>query len=347
MTRPDDWHVHLRDGAYLKDTVADISRYLGRAIVMPNLESPIESVVQAGAYRDRITSLVPSNASFSPLMSIYLTDATTPTTVVEASESDFVHAIKLYPAGVTTNSSSGVSTVEHLYPVFEAMEESGMVLAIHGEVSDSSVDIFDREKVFIDRHLRQLAGRFRSLKIVFEHITTQEAVDFVTDSPANIGATITAHHLIYNRNHLLSGRIRPIYYCLPVLKRDTHQRALVAAATSGNASFFLGSDSAPHPRTAKEDACGCAAGAYTAHATIELYAEVFDGADALDRLEGFASHYGADFYGLPRNSDRITLRDDAWRVPSVNTLGADQMIPVRAGEEIGWSVDPQGVSHER
>lgn len=338
ITRPDDWHVHLRDGAYLPSTVQDISRYFGRAIIMPNLEAPVETAAQAGEYRARIISLVPEERSFVPLMTLYLTDRTTPQTVVDASQSGFVHAMKLYPAGVTTNSAAGVSGIEQLYPVFEAMQEHQVVLAVHGEVADDTIDIFDRERVFIDRHLKDISIKFPALQIVFEHITTSDAVAFVRESADNVAATITVHHLLYNRNHLLAGGMKPIFYCLPIPKRDVHQQALVEAATSGHASFFLGTDSAPHPRSAKEDACGCAAGAYTAHAAIELYAEVFSAAGSLDQLEAFASHHGPDFYGLTRNNDQITLQELPWDVPTVMPFADDELIPIRANEQVQWSV---------
>lgn len=338
ITRPDDWHVHLRDGAYLSSTVRDISRYFGRAIIMPNLETPVESAVQAGEYRDRIISLVPDGSNFTPLMTLYLTDRTSPQTVTEASQSGFVHAMKLYPAGVTTNSAAGVKAIEQLYPVFEAMQEQHVVLAVHGEVADDTVDIFDRERVFIDRHLSEISVKFPALKIVFEHITTSDAVAFVQESADNVAATITVHHLLYNRNHLLANGLKSVFYCLPILKRDVHQRALIEAATSGHKSFFLGTDSAPHPRSAKEDACGCAAGSYTAHAAIELYAEVFATMDSLDQLEAFASHHGPDFYGLARNNDQITLQESPWEVPALLPFAGDELIPIRANEQVHWSV---------
>lgn len=339
INRPDDWHVHLRDGPYLKDTVRDVARYFGRAVVMPNLVPAITNVELASEYQQRIRSVIPEGSVFSPLMTLYLTDDTTPQMVLDASASGLIHAMKLYPAGVTTNSAAGVNSLEALYPVFEAMSESGMVLAVHGEVADESVDIFDREAVFIDRHLRGIHERFPYLRIVFEHITTRDAVDFVRQTSNHVGATITAHHLLYNRNHLLSGGMKPIYYCLPVLKRDIHQRALIDAAVSGDPSFFLGTDSAPHPRSAKENACGCAAGAYTAHAAIELYAEIFDEQGALDALEAFASHFGPDFYRLPRNQETITLQEQSWKVPPLLSFGTDELVPIRADDSIHWSVD--------
>ncbi|HAK51290.1 MAG TPA: dihydroorotase [Gammaproteobacteria bacterium] len=338
ITRPDDWHVHLRDDCYLKTTVEDISRYFGRAIVMPNLDPPVVTVPDAKRYQDNIISVIPGGSSFTPLMTLYLTDQTTPEIVSEAKASGFIHAMKLYPAGVTTNSAAGVQAIDDLYPIFEAMQAHQLVLAVHGEVADDSVDIFDREKVFIDRHLTDICSTFPELKIVFEHISTQEAASFVTEASDNVAATITAHHLLFNRNHLLAGGMRPIYYCLPILKRDVHQQALIAAATSGDSSFFLGTDSAPHPRADKEHTCGCAAGAYTAHAAIELYTEVYDEADSLEHLEAFASLSGPDFYGLPRNQDTVTLIEEPWDIPMTQAFGEDELIPIRAGESIRWSV---------
>lgn len=336
--RPDDWHVHLRDGTYLKTTVHDISRYFGRAIVMPNLDPPVVNVADARAYYERITSLVPDESVFEPLMTLYLTDDTSEQTVMDARASGLVHAFKLYPAGATTNSAAGVDAIDALFPVFEAMQAEDMVLSIHGEVTDGAVDIFDREAVFIERHLKPICQQFPDLRIVLEHITTQEAVDFVREAGDKVAATITAHHLLYNRNDLLSDGLKPLYYCLPVLKRDRHQQALIEAATSGQSRYFLGTDSAPHPRSSKENACGCAAGCYTAHGALELYAEIFDQAGALGRLEGFASQFGADFYGLPRNTDTITLKEDPWQVPKALAFGGDELIPVRTAEKIKWSV---------
>jgi dihydroorotase len=338
IIRPDDWHVHLRDASYLKTTVEDISRYFGRAIVMPNLDPPVVTVGEAERYRDAIISFVPEDSSFMPLMTLYLTDQTTPEIVIEAKQSGFVHAIKLYPAGVTTNSAAGVQAIDNLYPIFEVMQTEQMVLAVHGEVADDSIDIFDREKVFIDRHLTDICATFPNLKIVFEHISTREAAAFVKEASTNVAATVTAHHLLFNRNDLLAGGMKPVYYCLPVLKRDLHQQALIAAVTSEDCSFFLGTDSAPHPRADKEQACGCAAGAYTAHAAIELYAEVFDEADCMNHLEAFASFRGPDFYGLTRNQDVITLTEQPWDVPERQSFGEDELIPIRAGESIRWSV---------
>lgn len=338
ITRPDDWHIHLRDGEALKDTVADAARYFGRAIVMPNLVPPVTNVSQARDYRDQIKSLVPADAAFEPLMTLYLTDEVTRDTVVQAAQSGFVRACKLYPAGVTTNSDAGVNTISQLYPVFEAMQEHRLPLCIHGEVADVSVDIFDREARFIDEELAPIVKQFPELPVIFEHITTREAANYVKDAPDNVGATITAHHLLYNRNDLLSGSIKPVYYCLPVLKRDVHQAALVEAATSGHPRFFLGTDSAPHPRSAKENACGCAAGCYTAHIAIELYAEVFDAVNKLEALEAFASFNGPDFYGLPRNTDTITLTKETWRAPESVALGGGDMVPLRGGEPVYWKV---------
>ncbi|MEH6584998.1 MAG: dihydroorotase [Halioglobus sp.] len=338
ITRPDDWHVHLRDGAALAQTCADMARYFGRVIVMPNLTPPVTSVAAAATYRDRIQAAM-NNAprQFEPLMVLYLTDQTDAAEIQLAAASDFVHAVKLYPAGATTNSDAGVAELEALFPVLAAMEEADLPLLIHGEVTDHDIDIFDREKVFIDRHLAPIAQRFPGLRIVFEHITTRDAVQFVRESNNNVAATITAHHLMFNRNDMLVGGIRPHYYCLPILKRNVHQNELMEAATSGNPKFFLGTDSAPHARGRKEADCGCA-GVYTGHAAIEFYAEVFDQLDALDKLEGFASHFGPDFYRLPRNSDTITLRREQWPVPTQLPLGEDSMTPLAAGESIAWRV---------
>lgn len=336
ITRPDDWHVHLRDGDVLKDTVRDISRYMGRAIIMPNLVPPVTDTSAALAYRDRILAAQPSE-TFSPLMVLYLTDNTTPDEIRKAKASGHVYAAKLYPAGATTNSDSGVTDIKKLLPTMEAMQELGMPLLIHGEVTKHDVDIFDREKVFLETVLAPIVAAMPNLKVVLEHITTKDAVDFVNNAGPNVGATITAHHLLYNRNHMLAGGIRPHFYCLPILKRNTHQEALIAAATSGSNKFFLGTDSAPHAKGKKEAACGCA-GSYTAHAAIELYAEVFELAGALDKLEGFASHNGPDFYGLPRNRDTITLTKQSWAVPDTMEFGADQVVPIRAGEQISWKV---------
>ena len=338
LTRPDDWHVHLRDGEYLDRTVNDVSRYFGRAIVMPNLVPPVTDLAKASDYHQRITSKLNDGNRFNPLMTLYLTDNTTPQMISEAKQSGLVYACKLYPAGATTNSASGVTDVKKLYPVFEQMEKDGMLLLIHGEVTDGDIDIFDREKIYIERILKPLLAAFPTLKVVLEHITTKDAVDFVMQSEATVAATITAHHLMYNRNHMLVGNIRPHYYCLPILKRNIHQQALIEAATSGDKRFFLGTDSAPHVKENKETACGCA-GSYTAHAAIELYAEVFEQADALDKLEAFASFNGPDFYGLPRNSDSITLVKKTWQVPSDYDFGESVVVPVKAEEEVSWQVE--------
>lgn len=336
ITRPDDWHIHLRDGEALEHTVRDASRYLGRAIIMPNLVPPVMSAEQALAYKERILEQVPTGNNFEPLMVLYLTDNTSPADIIAAKAAGIV-AAKLYPAGATTNSDSGVTDISNIYPALEAMEKQGMVFCLHGEVTDSSIDIFDREQRFIDSTLLQLNKDFPGLKMVLEHITTSEAADFVSAAGDNMAASITAHHLLYNRNHMLAGGIRPHYYCLPILKRSSHQQALIRAATSGNSKFFLGTDSAPHAQHAKENACGCA-GAYTAYAPIELYAEAFEDANALDKLEGFASHFGADFYGLARNTDTITLFKQDWQVPDQLNLGSQQLVPLRAGETLRWQV---------
>ncbi|WP_122376595.1 dihydroorotase, partial [Pseudomonas savastanoi] len=311
LLRPDDWHIHLRDGAVLPHTVADVARTFGRAIIMPNLVPPVRNAQQADAYRQRILAARPAGSRFEPLMVLYLTDQTTPEDIRTAKASGFVHAAKLYPAGATTNSDSGVTSIDKIFPALEAMAEVGMLLLVHGEVTRGEIDVFDREKVFIDEHLRRVVERFPTLKVVFEHITTGEAVQFVNEASANVAATITAHHLLYNRNHMLVGGIRPHFYCLPILKRNTHQASLLDAATSGSGKFFLGTDSAPHAQHAKENACGCA-GCYTAYAAIELYAEAFEQRNALDKLEGFASLHGPAFYGLPANQDTITLVRDEW-----------------------------------
>ncbi|MCB1916101.1 MAG: dihydroorotase [Rhodocyclaceae bacterium] len=336
ITRPDDWHLHLRDGDALSAVLPDSARRFARAIVMPNLKSPVTSVDAAGQYRTRILSALPPDLKFEPLMTLYLTDNTSPEEIRRARESGFVQAAKLYPAGATTNSDAGVTAIERLTPVLDAMQECGLVLCVHGEVTHADVDIFDRERVFIDRTLAPLATRFPGLRIVFEHITTAEAVAFVKAAGSQIGATITAHHLLLNRNAILAGGIRPHHYCLPVLKRERHREALVEAAASGDPRFFLGTDSAPHGRSTKEAACGCA-GCYTAHAALEFYAEAFERAGALDRLEAFASFHGADFYGLPRNSDRVTLVREPWQVPAaLEYLADDVLVPLRAGESVSW-----------
>ncbi|WP_085297386.1 dihydroorotase [Cognaticolwellia mytili] len=336
ITRPDDWHVHLRDGAALNTTVPDISRYFARAIVMPNLVPPVTNAELAREYHQRIMAASPSK-QFQPLMVLYLTDQTTAEDIKAAKASGIVYAAKLYPAGATTNSSSGVTSVDNIAPVLAAMEEENMPLLIHGEVTDHDVDIFDREAVFIDTILRPLVAKYSTLKIVLEHITTKNAVDFVKAAGDNVAATITVHHLLFNRNHMLVGGIRPHYFCLPILKRNIHQQALIEAATSGSEKFFLGTDSAPHPQHAKESACGCA-GSYTAHAAIELYAEAFEAAGALDKLEAFASLNGPKFYNLPVNTDKITLVKEEWPVPATMAFGNDEVVPIRANESIAWQV---------
>lgn len=337
LLRPDDWHIHLRDGAALAQTVGDAARTFGRAIIMPNLVPPVRNAAEADAYRQRILAARPAGSRFEPLMVLYLTDRTSAEEVRAAKASGFVHAAKLYPAGATTNSDSGVTSIDNIFHVLEAMAEVGLPLLVHGEVTRAEVDVFDREKRFIDEHLTRVVERFPTLKVVFEHITTGDAAAFVKAAPANVGATITAHHLLYNRNHMLVGGIRPHFYCLPILKRNTHQEALLDAATSGSPKFFLGTDSAPHARHTKEAACGCA-GCYTAYAAIELYAEAFEQRNALDKLEGFASFHGPDFYGLPRNSDRITLVREEWEAPAALPFGDYDVIPLRAGEKLRWRV---------
>lgn len=336
ITRPDDWHVHLRDGEVLADTVRDISRYNGRALIMPNTVPPVTTTEMAQAYQQRILAAQPS-PHFQPLMTLYLTDNTSPDEIRRAKASGIVVAAKLYPAGATTNSDSGVTDPKKIYPVLQTMQEEGLLLLVHGEVTTHDVDIFDREKTFLEQVLAPIVEDFPHLKIVLEHITTAEAVAFVKQAGDNVAATITAHHLLFNRNHMLVGGIRPHFYCLPILKRATHQDALVAAATSGNKKFFLGTDSAPHAQGQKESACGCA-GSYTAHAALELYAEVFDKNHKLENLEAFASHNGADFYGLPRNTDTVTLTKQAWPVPNTMPFGNNMVVPIRAGESIQWTV---------
>lgn len=337
ICRPDDWHVHLRDGAALAAVAPDTARRFARAIVMPNLKPPVTTVAQAEDYRRRILASLPSDTNFQPLMTLYLTEATTAQEIERASASGTVFAVKYYPAGATTNSQDGVRDLARVYPVLEAMQHHDLPLLLHGEVTDPAIDIFDRERVFIERHLIPLQERFPGLRMVLEHITTRDAVDFVTAAPANLAATITAHHLLMNRNALFAGGINPHHYCLPILKRETHRAALLQAATSGNARFFLGTDSAPHPRHAKETACGCA-GIYTAHAAIELYAEAFEQAGKLDRLEAFASFHGPDFYRLPRNRERVVLKKRPWTVPADITLGDATCVPMRAGKSVAWSL---------
>jgi dihydroorotase len=337
ITRPDDWHLHLRDGDALKAVLPDTANRFGRAIVMPNLRPPVTTTALAAEYRQRILDALPAGANFEPLMTLYLTDNTSAAEITRAKASGFVHGVKLYPAGATTNSDSGVSSLDACGEALEAMQESGMPLLVHAEVTDADVDVFDRERVFIDRHMQPLLTKYPGLKVVFEHITTKDAAEFVVSAPSNVAATITPHHLLMNRNAMFTGGIRPHHYCLPILKREEHRLALVSAATSGNPKFFLGTDSAPHAKSSKEAACGCA-GMYSAHAGIELYAEAFEAAGALDKLEGFASFYGADFYGLPRNTDQITLLKTAWNVPESITFAADVLVPLRAGQSIAWKM---------
>jgi dihydroorotase len=338
ITRPDDWHLHLRDGAALNAVVGATAREFARAIVMPNLKPPVTTVAQAMAYRERILAALPRGSTFEPLMTLYLTDNTTADEIVLARENGRVHAVKYYPAGATTNSDSGVTDLARCDQVLQAMQETGLPLLLHGEVTDPTVDIFDRESAFIDRVLIPLLKKYPQLRVVFEHITTREAAQFVVSQPGNVAATITAHHLRLNRNAIFAGGIRPHAYCLPVLKREIHRQTLVEAAVSGNPKFFLGTDSAPHARRDKESACGCA-GIYTAHAAIELYAEAFEAAAALDKLEGFGSFYGADFYGLQRNAAQVTLRRERWQVPQEMAFGVDTLVPLAAGETLGWKLD--------
>ncbi|SPB15153.1 dihydroorotase [Caballeronia novacaledonica] len=338
IARPDDWHLHVRDGATLAAVLPHTARQFGRAIIMPNLKPPVTTTELAGAYRERILAALPkagAAARFEPLMTLYLTDNTPPDEIRRAKDSGFVHGVKLYPAGATTNSDAGVTDLGKCAKTLEAMQETGMPLLVHGEVTDGDIDVFDREKVFIDRVMTPLRRDFPALKVVFEHITTKDAADYVREAQGPIGATITAHHLLYNRNIMLVGGMRPHYYCLPVLKRETHRVALVEAATSGNPRYFLGTDSAPHPKGLKEHACGCA-GCYTALHALELYAETFDKAGALDKLEGFASFHGADFYGLPRSAETVTLERGAWTLPAEFTAGDATIVPLRGGESIGW-----------
>jgi dihydroorotase len=334
ITRPDDWHLHLRDGAAMADVVPHTARQFARAIVMPNLKPPVTTAAQAVAYRERIQAAVPVGLNFTPLMTLYLTDNLPPDEIKRAKDAGVV-ALKLYPAGATTNSDAGVTDIRKTYKTLEAMQREGLLFLVHGEVTDSEIDLFDREAVFIDRVLQPLRRDFPELKIVFEHITTKEAAQYVAAGDARLGATITAHHLLYNRNAIFQGGIRPHYYCLPVLKREEHRRALVAAATGGNARFFLGTDSAPHPSQLKEHASGCA-GCYTALSALELYAEAFEAAGALHKLEAFASFNGADFYGLPRNKGTVRLRRQEWTVPEVLPFGGAPLKPLRAGEMLAW-----------
>ncbi|CAM3170020.1 dihydroorotase [Cupriavidus taiwanensis] len=335
ITRPDDWHLHLRDGAALAAVLPDTARQFARAIVMPNLKPPVTTVAQAQAYRARILAALPAGMQFEPLMTLYLTDNTGPEEIAAARASGFVHGVKLYPAGATTNSDAGVTDIRRCYPALEAMQRAGLPLLVHGEVTDPAIDIFDREAVFIERVMTPLRRDMPELKVVFEHITTKDAAQYVRDASGPVGATITAHHLLYNRNAIFTGGIRPHYYCLPVLKRETHREALVAAATSGSERFFLGTDSAPHARGLKEHACGCA-GCYTALHAMELYAEAFDAAGALDKLEAFASFNGPAFYGLPRNTGTLTLEREDWELPAELPYGDTTLVPLRGGETLRW-----------
>jgi len=336
ITRPDDWHIHLRDGAALERTVADASQVFNRAVIMPNLTPPVVNLEQAKAYQARIEANTPDGRTFTPLMTLYLTDSTTADVIREAKAGGIL-AAKLYPAGATTNSDSGVTSLENIADALAAMQEVGMLLLVHGEVTTPDLDIFDREKVFLDQRLSNIVRDFPDLKVVLEHITTKDSVDFVKAAGDNVAATITPQHLLYNRNHMLVGAIRPHYYCLPILKRGEHQQALLEAATSGNPKFFLGTDSAPHAQHKKESDCGCA-GCYSANCAIELYAEAFDMMGALDKLEGFASHFGPDFYNLPRNTDTITLSKESWTCPETLDFGGEPLVPLRAGAEVLWKV---------
>ena len=337
FTKPDDWHLHLRDGDAMKAVLPDTVRRFARAIVMPNLSPPVTTTAAAGAYRDRILAALPAGSSFLPLMTLYLTDNSRPQEIHAAKSGGIVRAVKYYPAGATTNSDAGVTDIRKCFDTLEVMAEVGMPLLIHGEVTDARVDIFDRESVFIERTLIPLLQRFPRLKIVMEHITTANAVKFVLSAPDTVAATITAHHVLLNRNDIFRDGIRPHHYCLPVLKREEHRQALLRAAISGNPKFFLGTDSAPHARHTKENGCGCA-GIYTAHGGIELYAEAFEAAGALDKLEGFAAFFGADFYGLPRNREQITLKKKAWLVPQELQYGAGTLVPLRNGATIDWQI---------
>jgi dihydroorotase len=339
ITRPDDWHLHVRDGAVLADVVPHTARQFARAIIMPNLRPPVTTTSQALAYRERILAAVPEDHNFAPLMTLYLTDTTSPEEIRRAKQSGHVHAVKLYPAGATTHSDAGVTDISKTYPVLEALQETGLPLLVHGETTDPDVDVFDREEVFIEDELVPIVQHFPKLRMVLEHITTADGIAFVQEAGKQVAGTLSAHHLLLNRNAMFAGGFRPHHYCLPVLKRESHRLTLIDAATSGNPAFFLGSDSAPHPRSAKEATCGCA-GIYTAHAALELYATAFEDAGALDRLEAFASFYGPDFYGLPRNTDQITLTREEWTVPETYRLGDDAVVPLCAGETLRWRFTP-------
>ncbi len=341
LRRPDDWHLHLRDGAALAAVLAHSAARFGRAIVMPNLKPPVTTTELAAAYQQRILAALPAGARFAPLMTLYLTDRTSPAEIARAKASGIVHGVKYYPAGATTHSDAGVTAIENVYGALAALEEHDLPLLVHGEATDPAVDVFDREAVFIDRVLAGVARRFPRLRIVFEHVTTRDGVEFVRSQGPRVAATITPQHLLLNRNALFDGGIRPHHYCLPVLKREAHREALVAAATGGEPQFFLGTDSAPHARDAKETACGCA-GIYSAHAAIELYAEAFERAGRLDRLEAFASVHGADFYRLPRNGDAITLTRAPWTAPDSYPFGGGTLVPFRAGQSIAWRLGAPG-----
>ncbi|HEX7634372.1 MAG TPA: dihydroorotase [Noviherbaspirillum sp.] len=337
ITRPDDWHLHLRDGVAMASVLPHSARQFARAIVMPNLKPPITTTAQAAAYRERILAALPPGMQFEPLMTLYLTDNTPPDEIRRAKDSGFIHAVKLYPAGATTNSDAGVTALSKCRKTLEAMQEVGMPFLVHGEVTDHTIDVFDREAVFIERVMQPLKRDMPSLKVVFEHITTRDAAQYVSEADNTVAATITAHHLLYNRNEIFKGGIRPHYYCLPVLKREEHRQALVRAATSGSPKFFLGTDSAPHPKGLKEHACGCA-GCYTALHAMELYAHAFDQADSLDKLEAFASFNGPAFYGLPRNPGSITLKRESWNLPAELPMGDTTVVPLNGGEAIGWKM---------
>jgi dihydroorotase len=337
IIRPDDWHLHLRDGATMASVLPHTAHQFARAIVMPNLKPPVTTTEQAGAYRERILAALPAGMQFEPLMVLYLTDNTPPEEIRKAKASGFVHAVKLYPAGATTNSDAGVTDLRKCYKTLEVLQEVGMPFLVHGEVTDPAIDIFDREAVFIDRVMQPLRRDMPELKVVFEHITTKDAADYVATAAGPTAATITAHHLLYNRNEIFKGGIRPHYYCLPVLKRETHRLALVAAATSGSDKFFLGTDSAPHARGLKEHACGCA-GCYTALHALELYVQAFDQAGALDQLEAFASLNGPAFYGLPRNQGSVTLRRESWTIPAELPMGDTTVVPLNGGETMHWKL---------
>jgi dihydroorotase len=337
IIRPDDWHLHLRDGATMASVLPHTAQQFARAIVMPNLKSPVTTTEQAGAYRERILAALPAGMQFEPLMVLYLTDNTPPEEIRKAKASGFVHAVKLYPAGATTNSDAGVTDLRKCYKTLEVLQEVGMPFLVHGEVTDPAIDIFDREAVFIDRVMQPLRRDMPELKVVFEHITTKDAADYVATAEGPTAATITAHHLLYNRNEIFKGGIRPHYYCLPVLKRETHRLALVAAATSGSDKFFLGTDSAPHAKGLKEHACGCA-GCYTALHALELYAQAFDQAGALDKLEAFASFNGPAFYGLPRNQGSVSLRRESWTIPAELPMGDTTVVPLNGGETMHWKL---------